>query len=191
MIYYSYFKYILEYFKANRYYSIFRVFFKLLALINILLGLFTLIVFTDFRYDEYKNFINYNLYNFSFSDFLFRFRSNLKRIFKSISNLFDDDKIVPDNSDKLPNSYKYPDTYNIGKEGVKSDSYLPYYALVLFTIIVCYNYPEYTITPVISGITGFFSSFFGGSDDKPAPNPTSDPLNKPTSDPLTNTLKKR
>ena len=177
MKYYSYFRYILEYFKAYRFYSIFKAFFKVIALINILLGLFTLIVFTEFRYNDYKQFIEYNITNFSFNNLIINFKSYIKRIFKKIIYLFDDDSIAIDThkSDKLPN------TYNLGKEGVKTDSYLPYYLFGLFTILICYKYPEYTVTPIISGITSFIWSFLGGDgqDDNPSDKPSDiNPLDK-------------
>src|SRR6266702_3399078 len=147
MKYYSYFRYILEYFKGNRFYTIFKAFFKVISLINILLGIFVLIVFTDFRYEDYKIFIQ--------------------------NNLFGDDDLEPV---KTPNSDKLPDTYNLGKGNIKYDSYAPYYCFLAFvTIVVCFKYPEYTITPIVSGITAFFSSLFGGNDD---PSGSNNPLDK-------------
>ena len=166
MKYYSYFKFILEYFKGNRFYTIFKAFFKVIALINILLGIFTLIVFTDFRfnYEDYKKFIEYNITNFSFNNLIFNFKNYIKRILKKVASIFGDDSITID----TPNSDKLPNTYNLGKESIKSDSYTPYYFLLAFvTIVVCFQYPEYTVTPIISGITSFVWSFIGGEDDEP------------------------
>src|SRR6266700_422459 len=163
MKYYSYFRYILEYFKGNRFYTIFKAFFKVISLINILLGIFVLIVFTDFRYEDYKIFIQNNLIHFSFSEFFTKFRESVKGFFKYILSLFGDDDLEPV---KTPNSDKLPDTYNLGKGNIKYDSYAPYYCFLAFvTIVVCFKYPEYTITPIVSGITAFFSSLFGGNDD--------------------------
>jgi hypothetical protein len=45
------------------------------SLINILLGICTLVIFTDFKYDDYKNFRN-------------NFKIYLKIIFNYINNLF-------------------------------------------------------------------------------------------------------
>src|SRR6266700_3671368 len=123
MKYYSYFRYILEYFKGNRFYTIFK--------------------------------------------------ESVKRFFKYILSLFGDDYLEPI---KTPNSDKLPDTYNLGKGNIKYDSYAPYYCFLAFvTIVVCFKYPEYTITPIVSGITAFFSSLFGGNDD---PSGSNNPLDK-------------
>jgi hypothetical protein len=88
--YYSYFRYILEYLKVFRFYNLFKTFFKLLALINILLGIYTLIIFTDFRYDDYLNFRS----NFSISDLFLNFKHFLKIICNYINNLFYDDLVT-------------------------------------------------------------------------------------------------
>jgi len=176
MKYYSYFRYILEYFKGNRFYSIFKAFFKLLALINILLGLFTLIVFTEFRYNDYKQFIEYNITNFSFNNLIVKFKTYIKRIFKKIIYLFDDDSIDID----TPKSDKIPDNSNIPNKDLNTKSYAGYYCLIGFvTIVICFKYPEYTVTPIISGITSFISSFLGGGGYEPSDKPGDiDPLDK-------------
>jgi len=161
--YYSYFRFILEYFKGYRFYNLFKAFFKFLTLINILLGLFILIVFTDFRYEEYKQFIHNIITNLTFSEFFFKFKNYFKNVFKYIFNSIDDEKVVVDShdTDKLPDSYKLP------RENIDTKSYKAYYCAIAFvTIVICFKYPEYTVTPIISGITSFISSFlFEGSDD--------------------------
>jgi len=192
IIYYSYFKYILQYFKGNRFYNLFKIFFKIIALINILLGIFTLIVFTDFRYEEYKKFIELNITNFSFNELIIKLKKGIKSLFKHLSGLFDDDlektNSPTESKEKSPNNYNIDkkNTFNIDSKNINSDStsnkYLPYYLFALFTVIVCYKYPEYTITPIISGITTFVSSLFGGndkpSDDSLTEHPIVNPLDK-------------
>jgi len=179
MIYYSYFRYILEYFKAYRFYNLFKVLFKIIALINILLGLFTLIVFTDFRYDEYKKFIEYYITNLSYTDIFNKSKRFIKRGLKYILGLFDEDFSSPTEDkvkEKSPNNYNIDNktTFNIDKNIINSDSCraTPYYCLLAFiTVVICFKYPEYTVTPIISGITAFFTSLFGSSDtqgDKPS-----------------------
>jgi hypothetical protein len=87
MKYYSYFRFNLEYFKAFRFYKIFKAFFKFLALINILLAIFTLVVFTDFNYDAYKTFIEVNLFNLSFKELFYNFKNYIKGIFTKLNLL--------------------------------------------------------------------------------------------------------
>lgn len=182
--YYSYFKYILQYFKGNRFYNLFKALFKLIGLINVLLGIFVLVVFTEFRYDEYKTFIEYYITNFSFSNFFMKSKQLIKNCLKYISSLFDDDLEKPNSpsedkvNNKSPNNYNIDkkNTFNIDNNTINSDSisnkYLPYYCLITFiTVVVCFKYPEYTITPIVSGITAFVTSLFGNSDtpgDKPS-----------------------
>jgi len=187
MIYYSYFRWIMEYFKAYRFYNLFKIFFKTIALINILVGLFTLIVFTDFRYDEYKKFIEHNITNLSFNELFIKFRKAIKSLFRYITTLFEIDDIESvkkptssyesKSSDNIPSNTKSSDNLVI-----KSDSYTPYYCLLAFiTVVVCFKYPEYTVTPIISGITAFVSSLLGGNDDPSGSNNPSggnDPLIK-------------
>ncbi len=179
--YYSYFRFILEYFKGWRFYNIFKAFFKVIALINILLGIFTLIVFTDFRYDDYKTFINNNIINFSFNDFVSKLKNYFKRVLKKLINIFDDDSVIIDNpeSDKIPNNYKIPNQ----DMNTNSNSYKLYYYLFgglfsIATVIVCIKYPESTVTPVVTAITGFFSSLFGGSGSGGTDDSQPNPLNK-------------
>jgi len=162
MKYYSYFRYILEYFKGNRFYNIFKAFFKVIALINILLGLFTLIVFTDFRYEEYKQFIH----DFYFTDFTFtglfcKFKKSIKRVLNYLISLFDDSIAID-----TPKSDKTHDNSNIPNKDLNTKSYTGYYCLIGFvTIVLCFKYPEYTVTPIISGITSFVWGLLGGEDD--------------------------
>ena len=185
--YYSYFRWIMEYFKAYRFYSLFKIFFKIIAFINILLSIFTLIVFTDFRYDDYKLFIDHNIINFSFNELFIKFRKAIRSLFRYITTFFEIDDIESikkptssyesKSSDNIPSNTKSSDNLVL-----KSDSYTPYYCLVAFiTVIVCFKYPEYTVTPIISGITAFVSSLLGGNDDPSGsidPSGGNDPLNK-------------
>lgn len=170
--YLSYFRFILEYFKGYRYYKIFKAFFKFLALINIILGLFTLIVFTDFRFEEYKNFMEYNLTNFSFSDSYSKLKIYTKIIWRKIINLFVNDPIADSIPNKVDPSYGGVDdiinkSYKLPKEDMNYKSYINYYLIALTTvsIILVFKYPEYTINPIISGVTAFFTSLFGGDDN--------------------------
>jgi hypothetical protein len=179
--YYSYFRFILEYFKGWRFYNIFKAFFKVIALINILLGIFTLIVFTDFRYDDYKIFINNNIINFSFNDFVSKLKNYFKRVLKKLINIFDDDSVIIDK----PESVKIPDNYKLPNQDTDTKSYKLYYYLFgglfcIATVIVCINYPDYTVTPVVTAITGFFSSFFsrGGGTGDNLPDSGPNPLDK-------------
>jgi hypothetical protein len=175
--YYSYFRYILEYVKACRFYDIFKAFFKVIALINILLGIFTLIVFTEFRYDEYKEFIKFYFTDFTFTGLFFKIKTYIKILFKKVVSIFVDETVTID----TPKSDKIPNSYNLGKESIKTDSYLPYYLIALtsfVSIVICMKYPEYTVTPVITAITGFFTYFFGGNDDPSDKSADIKPLDK-------------
>lgn len=196
--YYSYFKYILEYYKEFRFYKLFKIFFKLLALINILLGLFSLIIFTDFRYDDYKIFIGSYLNNFYINDLFLKFKNYLKTIYRYIVNLFIDSfgELEPsyERGENPPKDSSNLDKNNIVdknniKNNIKNDSYLPYYLFGLFTFIVCIKYPQYTIYPIGSFITGVVSSLFGGNG---GPDPdTNDDDSTPTPTPSNSKGKKR
>jgi len=197
MKYYSYFRFNLEYFKAFRFYKIFKAFFKFLALINILLAIFTLVVFTDFNYDAYKTFIEVNLFNLSFKELFYKIKNQLKGIFTKLINLFDkNNEEINDNpnnseiknntniegSHKLPlkdylPSYPYP---------WGGDSYIPYYIITAaITIVICFKYPDYTIYPIISGVSAFISSLFGdGSNSTPDPKGGSSTLDDDLDSPI-------
>jgi len=136
---------------------------------------FVIFILTDFQHHDYITLISQNLYNFSISDFFLKFKSCIKRIYKFLNDLFSIDNI-----DKLPeDENKIPPVSDVKVENKINKNYTFYILssilLISFSIVI-YIYKKFDFTPIITTITGFFSSLFRRDDDPDMPD-TDDIIN--------------
>jgi len=160
--YYSHFKFIFNSLKKFNHYYIFKYFIKSLAIFNILLAGFTIFILTDYQYHDYITLIEQNLINLNKSDLFIKVRKYISDLF-SIEDVDKDENIIPDINTNKHKYYKdhfenYQNHYIIG-------------LIFTFTIIIiCYTFPEYTVTPIISYFSGLSGRDGGdntGSSDGP------------------------
>ena len=130
---YSYFTFILGYLKVFTFYNFFRHFFRILALLNILVSLFLLNELSDFSFGVFFSFILFTLPDFA-SDFFANFPSYLRKFTFKLLSYFKhklDEEPIDDNVKKT----SLRDLFNEEpKDEVKTPktNYWPYLLLFLF-----------------------------------------------------------
>jgi len=156
--YYSHFKIIFNYLKKFKHYYIFKYFIKSLAIYNILLAGFTIFILTDYQFHDYITLIEQNLYNLNKNDLFIKVRKYINKIINycfasdlfSIEDIDKDENIIPDININKYKSYKdHFENYQ--------NRYIAGLVFTITSIIICYTFPEYTVTPIIS----FFSGLSG------------------------------
>jgi hypothetical protein len=75
--------------------------------------------------------------------------------------------------------------YKLPLKDYLPESYIPYYITAAITIAICFKYPDYTIYPVISGVSAFLTSLFVcGSNSTPDPKGDSSTLDDDLDSPI-------
>jgi len=163
--YYSYFKFIAIYLKNFKYYYVYIWFIRSIAIFNVILGGFTILILTDFQIYEYITLLETNLNKY---EIFIKFRNSIKTFFKNLIDLFSIEKI---SEDQIPT-----------KE-IKVENKIPYYNGIDFTFysicfivfttifsIAIYKSNIFDFSEIATSTITFFSSLFGslfgkGGDD--------------------------